>query len=87
MTSIEKQLSLEYISHETLLKRDDRQQGSLTQKLKKSWGGGCSCSAMANVLEWGHIVCEFELQSRYFVPLATNTFGKDLNSHIPPAMG
>ena len=33
----------------------------------------CPCSVMAKVLNSGLEVCEFELQSRYFVHFRTNT--------------
>ena len=39
---------------------------------------------VANVLDCGIKVSEFESQSRYKVPFRTNTIGKGVNSLIPP---
>ena len=34
---------------------------------------------MVKAMDWGIVVSEFELYSRYYVHFRTNTFGKDLN--------
>ena len=41
---------------------------------------------MANVLDFDIVVCEFELQSSYYVYFQTNTFGEGMNPLTPPAM-
>ena len=42
---------------------------------------------MAKTLDFGIVVREFELQSRYYVHFRTNTVGKGMNPLILPAMG
>ena len=42
---------------------------------------------MAKLLDCGFEVCEFELQSHYYVNSSTNTLGKVMNFLIPTAMG
>ena len=37
--------------------------------------------------ESGIVVCEFVLQSRYYVHFRANTLGKGMNPRILPAMG
>ena len=41
---------------------------------------------MANVLDCDIVVCEFELQSRYYVHFRIYTLGKGMNPFIPSAM-
>ena len=48
---------------------------------------GCHRGVMINVLDYGFVVSEFELQSRYYVHFRTNTLGKGMNFVIVPAMG
>ena len=49
--------------------------------------GGCPRGVMVKVMDWGIVVSEFVLQSRYYVHFRANTFGKGMNPLIPPAMG
>ena len=42
---------------------------------------------MVKVLDCGIVVCEFELQSRYYVHFRTNTLGKGMYPLILPEMG
>ena len=44
-------------------------------------------SVMAEVLNCGLEINEFELLSRYYVHFQTNTLGKDMNLLIPPVRG
>ena len=46
----------------------------------------CKRDVMAKVMDCGLEVCEFELQSRFYVHFQTNTIRKGMNSLIPPAM-
>ena len=41
---------------------------------------------MFNMLDYNIEVSEFELQSRYYIHFSTNSFGKDMNPLILPAM-
>ena len=41
---------------------------------------------MDNVLDCDIVGSEFEIQSHEYVYFVTNTFGKGMNPHIPPAM-
>ena len=45
------------------------------------------CGVMANVLDCGLEVIEFELQSGYNVYFWSNILGKGMNSFIPAIMG
>ena len=49
--------------------------------------GGCPRGIMIKVLDWGIVVSEFELKSRYYVHFWTNTLRKGINPLILPAMG
>ena len=42
---------------------------------------------MVKAMDFGIVVCEFKIQSRYYVHFRTNTLGKGMNSRILPAMG
>ena len=46
-----------------------------------------SDSLVAIVLDYDIVVSEFELQSRYYHHIRTNTIGKGMNSIIPQAVG
>ena len=37
---------------------------------------------MGNVVDCDSMICEFELQSRYYVPFRANTLGKDMKPFI-----
>ena len=42
---------------------------------------------MVKAMDYGIVVSEFILQSRYYVHFQTNTLGKGMNPLILPAMG
>ena len=48
-------------------------------------GGGVL--VMVKAVDCGIVVCEFVLQSRYYVHFRANTIGKGMNPLILPAMG
>ena len=50
------------------------------------WGGGPR-ELRLKAIDWGIVVSEFALQSRYYVHFRTNTLGKGKNPLILPAMG
>ena len=56
-----------------------------SNKIRRSLGG-CPCDVMVKALEFGIVVREFELQSRYYVHFPTNTLGKGANPLILPSM-
>ena len=45
------------------------------------------CGVMVKVMDYGIVVSEFVLQSRYYVHFRANTLGKGMNPLILPAMG
>ena len=47
---------------------------------------GCPRGVMVKAMDCGIVVCEFILQSRYYVHFWTNTLGKGKNPVILPAM-
>ncbi len=49
--------------------------------------GGCPHSVMVKAMDYGIVVCEFVLQSCYYVHFRTNTLGKGMNPLILLAMG
>ena len=49
--------------------------------------GGCPRGVMVKAMDCGIVVCEFVLQSRYYVHFRANTLGKGMNPLILPAMG
>ena len=49
--------------------------------------GGCLRGVMVKAMDCGIVVCEFVLQSRYYVHFRANTLGKGMNPLILPAMG
>ena len=52
-----------------------------------SWAWGCPRGVMVKAMDWGIVVREFVLQSRYYVHFRANTLGKGMNPLIlPPAM-
>ena len=55
-------------------------------KKKKKWGV-CPRGVMVKAMDCGIVVCEFVLQSRYYVHFWANTLGKGMNPLILPAMG
>ena len=48
---------------------------------------GCPRGAMFKAMDYGIVVREFVLQSRYYVHFRANTLGKAMNPLILPAMG
>ena len=50
-------------------------------------GGGCPRGVMVKAMDYGIVVHEFVLQSRYYVHFQANTLGKGMNPLILPAMG
>ena len=48
---------------------------------------GCPRGVMVKAMDRGIVVCEFVLQSRYYVHFRANTLGKGMNPLIIPAMG
>ena len=48
---------------------------------------GCPRGVMVKAMDYGIIVSEFILQSRYYVHFWANTLGKVMNPLILPAMG
>ena len=48
---------------------------------------GCPRGVMVKAMDYGIVVREFVLQSRYYVHFRTNTLGKGMNPLILPAMG
>ena len=48
---------------------------------------GCPRDVMVKAMDCGIVVCEFVLQSRYYVHFQANTLGKGMNPLILPAMG
>ena len=56
----------------------------LSLSLKLLWG--CSRGVMVKVMDYGIVVSEFVLQSRYYVHFRVNTLGKGMNPLILPAM-
>ena len=57
------------------------------EKKKVEKVGGGACGVMVKAMDFGIEVCEFEIQSRYYVHFRTNSFGKSMNPLILPAMG
>ena len=49
--------------------------------------GGGPRGVMVKAMDWGIVVREFVLQSRYYVHFRANTPGKDMNPLILPSMG
>ena len=48
---------------------------------------GCHRGAMVKAMDWGIVVSEFVLQSRYYVPFRAYTLGKCMNPLILQAVG
>ena len=48
---------------------------------------GCHRGVMVKAMDCGIVVCEFVLQSRYYVHFRANTLEKGMNPLILPAMG
>ena len=48
---------------------------------------GCLRGVMVKAMDYGIVVREFVLQSRYYVHFRANTLGKGMNPLILPAMG
>ena len=48
---------------------------------------GCPCGEMVKTMDYGIVVREFVLLSRYYVHFQPNTLGKGMNPLILPAMG
>ena len=48
---------------------------------------GCPRGVMVKAMDYGIVVHEFVLQSRYYVHFRANTLGKGMNPLILPAMG
>ena len=53
----------------------------------KKEGEGCPHCVMVKAMDYGIVVHEFILQSRYYVHFRANTLGKGMNPPILPAMG
>ena len=65
----------------------DSTQESDTKKKNKPLKRGCPRGVMVKAMDCGIVVCEFVLQSRYYVHFRANTLGKCMNPLILPAMG
>ena len=55
----------------------------LSRSIQFRW---CSRGVMVKAMDCGIVVCEFELQSRYYAHLCSNALGKGMNPPILPAM-
>ena len=55
--------------------------------MHKIAGTGSPAVVVANMLNCGIAVSEFELKSRYYIQLGTSNIGKSMNPLIPPAVG
>ena len=49
--------------------------------------GGCPCGLMVKAMDCRIVVCEFILQSQYYVHLCANTLGKGMNPLILTTIG
>ena len=47
----------------------------------------CPRGVLVKAMDYGIVVSEFELQSRYYIHFRANTLGKGMNPLILPAMG
>ena len=47
----------------------------------------CPRGVMVKAMDYGIVVSEFELHSRYYVHFLTNTLGKGMNPLLPPSYG
>ena len=45
------------------------------------------CRVMVKAMDFRIVVCEFKLQSRYYIHFRANTLGKGMNPFILLAMG
>ena len=52
-----------------------------------NWKVGGPCGVIVNAMDCGIIVCEFALQSHYYIHFQANTLMKSMNPLILPAMG
>ena len=48
---------------------------------------GCPRGVVVKAMEFGIVVSEFELQSRFYVHFRANTLGKGMNTPYPPSYG
>ena len=48
---------------------------------------GCPSVLMLKAMDCGIVASEFELQSRYYVHIRTNTLGNGMNPTYPPSFG
>ena len=66
-----------------------KSQLTMNDILQKSFFGGRGCprGVMVKVMDWGIVVSEFVLQSRYYVHFRANTLGKGMNPPYPPSYG
>ena len=62
-------------------------QSLVTEFINPGTWGGCLRGVMVKAMDCGIVVCEFVLQSRYYVHFRANTLGKGMNPLILPAMG
>ena len=63
---------------------------NVSLKLMKNYfrpGAGGPHGVMVKAMDYGIIVSEFVLQSRYYVHFQANTLGKGMKTLILPAMG
>ena len=71
-----------------LLKREPSGRPQLRSPTLLTYLVGCPRGVMIKAMNCGIVVCEFVLQSRYYVHFRANTLGKGMNPLIlPPAMG
>ena len=47
----------------------------------------CPRGVMVKAMDFGIVVCKFDIQSRYYIHFRTNTLGKGMNLLILPVMG
>ena len=52
-----------------------------------AYAWGCARGVMVKAMDYGIVVSEFVLQSRYYVHFRANTLGKGMNLLILTAMG
>ena len=70
---------------ETLFKGDNGSSLKLVDKF--TYRGGCPRGVMVQAMDYGIVVSEFVLQSRYYVHFRANTLGKGMNPLILPVIG
>ena len=83
----DKKNTLEEFKIYQLITTAQLQKRAIKKSKIKMGGGGCPGGVMVKAMDFGIVVCELKLQSRFYVHFRANTLRKGIEPPYPPSYG